>query len=220
MLPPENARLAAPAAGAKVGVPQPLVLAAGVAATTIAPGVVGRVSLKLTPLKALPVGLLRVKTSVLLPPLAIGLVRKVLLMVAAPTLVSTVVVLLAVTESNVVPATLKLVLRLLVPPATDVVTGTLKPGRLAPATKLAVVLVQVTAGPPLQAQPLPNGPAPTSVKPVGRVKVTVKLPLPLCGPLFSTATAYDALPLRGKLLLDGLTLMARSANLGLAPRSE
>ena len=36
---------ALPAAGLKVGVPQPLVLALSVVATTIAPGIVGKVSL-------------------------------------------------------------------------------------------------------------------------------------------------------------------------------
>ena len=220
MLPPEKARLAAPPAGVKAGAPQPLVLAFGVAATTIAPGVVGKVSLKLTPVKALAVGFVSVKTRVLVPPLAIGFVRKVLLMVAEPTLVSTVVLLFAVLVSKVVSATVKVVLRLFVPAATEVVTGTLRVGRLAPTTRLAVVWVQVTAGPPTQAQPLPNGPAPTRVKPVGRVKLTVKLPLALCGPLLLTVTAYEALPVRAKLGLDGVTLIAMSANFGIEPRSE
>ena len=220
MPPPENARLAAPAAGAKVGAPQPLVLMLGTAATTIAPGVVGKVSVKLTPVNALAVGLLNVNTSVLVPPGAIGLVRNVLAMVAAPTPTDTVVVLFAVNESKVVSATVNVVATLLVPAATLVVTGTLSVGKLEPATRLDVVLVHVTAGPPAQDQPVPNGPPPTSVRPAGRVKVTVKLPLALCGPLLTTFTAYDALPVRGKLLLDGVTLIAMSANLGIAPKSE
>lgn len=42
---PEKEIEALPAVGLKVGVPQPLVLALGAVATTIAPGVFGKVSL-------------------------------------------------------------------------------------------------------------------------------------------------------------------------------
>jgi hypothetical protein len=51
MVPPEKEIEALFAFGLKVGVPQPLVLALGVVATTIAPGEVGKVSLKATPVK-------------------------------------------------------------------------------------------------------------------------------------------------------------------------
>ena len=81
MLPPLKVTTAAPAVGANVAAPQPEVLAAGVAATTIAPGEVGRVSLKATPVNAVAVlGLLRVKRKVAATLAAIGLVKKRLLM--------------------------------------------------------------------------------------------------------------------------------------------
>lgn len=70
--------LVAPAVGAKVP-PQVLVLL-GAGATTIAPGVVGNVSLKATPLIALFwFGLVMVNVSVDVPPVRIGLGEKSLL---------------------------------------------------------------------------------------------------------------------------------------------
>ena len=64
---------AAPAAGAKVGVPHPLVVSAGVAATTMAPGATGKVSENATPLKALFwFGFVIAKVSVETPPARIG----------------------------------------------------------------------------------------------------------------------------------------------------
>ncbi len=73
MLPPLNATELAPAAGAKVGAPQPVVLAFGTAATTIAPGATGKVSLKATPAIALfTLGLAMVKVRVVVPPGRIG----------------------------------------------------------------------------------------------------------------------------------------------------
>ena len=58
-VPPENATDAALATGAKVGAPQPLSVGAGTAATFIAPGAVGSVSVNATPLMAcVPFGLL------------------------------------------------------------------------------------------------------------------------------------------------------------------
>src|SRR5258706_5406163 len=77
MVPPEKVREAAPAAGAKVGAPQPDVVAAGVPATTIAPGDVGSVSVKLRLLSADDVGLVIVKVRVETPPTAMGLGLKV-----------------------------------------------------------------------------------------------------------------------------------------------
>jgi hypothetical protein len=72
--PPEKEIDTLLAAGAKVGVPQPLVLALGVAATFIAPGEVGKVSLKATPVKAVEgFGLVIVKVSVEVPLGAIAL---------------------------------------------------------------------------------------------------------------------------------------------------
>ena len=49
IVPPENEIDPAPATGANVGAPHPLVVAFGVAATTIAPGATGNVSLKAMP---------------------------------------------------------------------------------------------------------------------------------------------------------------------------
>jgi hypothetical protein len=83
MLPAVNDTTAAPAAGANVGVPQPLVLTPGVGATTIAPGAVGKLSLKARPVNAVAMlGLVMVKRSTPGTPAAIGLVMKVLLMLA------------------------------------------------------------------------------------------------------------------------------------------
>src|SRR5260370_37039808 len=73
MVPPEKVSDAAPAAGANVGDPQPDVVAAGVADTAIAPGVVGSVSVKLRLLKDDAVGLPIVKVSVETPPTEMGL---------------------------------------------------------------------------------------------------------------------------------------------------
>ena len=71
--PPENDTDPAPATGEKVGAPQPLVEAEGVAATTIAPGLVGNVSLKATPVSAELVLLLTsVKVRVEVPPVPTG----------------------------------------------------------------------------------------------------------------------------------------------------
>jgi len=65
---------AAPAAGAKVGVPQPLVVAFGEVATTMFPGVVGNVSVKATFGNAsLGLGLVIVKVNVLVLPGITGL---------------------------------------------------------------------------------------------------------------------------------------------------
>ena len=64
-VPPTKLTLAAPATGAKTGMPHPLVLAAGVGATTIAPGEVGKVSLNCTATSAVAgFGLVIVKVSV------------------------------------------------------------------------------------------------------------------------------------------------------------
>src|SRR5258708_8276541 len=73
MVPPLNATDAAAATGVKVGAPQPLVLAAGTAATTMAPGLVGNVSLKATPVSTVDAfGLVSVKVSVETCPAPIG----------------------------------------------------------------------------------------------------------------------------------------------------
>jgi hypothetical protein len=83
MVPAVNVSTAAPAAGANVGVPQPLVLMPGVGATTMAPGAVGKVSLKARPVNARAMlGLVMVKRSTLGTPVAIGLVKKALLILA------------------------------------------------------------------------------------------------------------------------------------------
>ena len=220
MLPALNASEAAPATGANVGAPQLVVLAFGGVATTIAPGTVGSVSEKPTPVMPAAVELLSVKTSVVTPPGAIGFARNALAIVAAPTLVVRVVTLLVGSASKVVPATVKVVATLLVPAAIEVVTGTLSVGRLAPTTRLVVVFVQTVGALPAQLQPLPNGPAPTSVRPAGKENDTVNAPLALCGPLLRTFTAYEALPVRAMLALEAVALITRSANLVMPPRSE
>ena len=71
-VPPENEIELAPATGAKVGVPQPVVLAPVGFATTIAPGVVGNVSLKFTSLIAAAFGLPIVKVRIEVPPTIVG----------------------------------------------------------------------------------------------------------------------------------------------------
>jgi hypothetical protein len=72
ILPLENEIEAATAAGANVGEPQPAVEAFGVLATTMAPGVVGRVSVKFRPLKEEAVGFVMVNVRVETPPAVVG----------------------------------------------------------------------------------------------------------------------------------------------------
>lgn len=94
--PPEKEIDTLLAAGAKVGVPQPLVLALGVAATFIAPGEVGKVSLKATPVKAVEgFGLVIVKVSVEVPPARMGLWEKALVILAGVSTTSVAVLLTA-----------------------------------------------------------------------------------------------------------------------------
>ena len=72
IVPFENVREAAPAAGAKVGEPHPEVDALVGLATTIALGVVGRVSVKLRPVSVTGVGFVNVKVSVDMPLTLVG----------------------------------------------------------------------------------------------------------------------------------------------------
>jgi hypothetical protein len=86
IVPPEKLSDVLPAAGAKVGEPQPEVEALGVAATC---NPAGNVSVKATPVRELPVfELVTVKVSVLTPPTAIGLGEKALAMLGGPMTVS------------------------------------------------------------------------------------------------------------------------------------
>src|SRR3972149_11365349 len=73
IVPLEKEMEGAPGVGARVGDPHPAVEAPVGLATTMAPGEVGNVSLKLTPLSATPFGLLRVKVRVEAPPTTLGL---------------------------------------------------------------------------------------------------------------------------------------------------
>ena len=74
IVPPEKEIEPAPAVGANVGVPQPLVEALGVLATAMAPGEVGNVLLKATPLRAsFSLGLVSRKVRVDVPPVKIEL---------------------------------------------------------------------------------------------------------------------------------------------------
>src|SRR5258708_2956419 len=73
MEPPENEMEPAPAAGVNAGAPHPEVKAPGKAATTIAPGEVGKMSAKATPpIVSFWLGLVMVKVSVDVPPARIG----------------------------------------------------------------------------------------------------------------------------------------------------
>ena len=72
ILPFEKEMEAAPAAGANVGIPQPVVEAFGVVATTIAPGVVGSESVKFNPLNDEGVGLVMVNDRVETPSTVVG----------------------------------------------------------------------------------------------------------------------------------------------------
>src|SRR6266498_4961597 len=71
-LPFEKERDVAPAVGAKVGEPQPVVEAFGVLATVMLPGVCGRLSVKFSPLSAVEVGLVKVNVRVETPPAVVG----------------------------------------------------------------------------------------------------------------------------------------------------
>lgn len=83
MLPFEKEIDVAPAAGANVGEPQPVVEALGVLATTIAPGEVGKVSIKFKPLNEEGVGLVIVNVRVETPPTVVGSGLKVFEIVTA-----------------------------------------------------------------------------------------------------------------------------------------
>ena len=83
ILPFEKEMETAPAAGANVGVPQPVVEAFGVLATTIAPGVVGKVSVKFNPLNEEVVGFVMVNVRVETPPAVVGSGLKFFEMVTA-----------------------------------------------------------------------------------------------------------------------------------------
>lgn len=72
IVPLENEMDPAPATGAKVGDPQPEVEALVGLATVIAPGVVGRVSVKFNPLTLAELGLVRVNVRVEMPPAFVG----------------------------------------------------------------------------------------------------------------------------------------------------
>jgi hypothetical protein len=86
IVPPEKLTEVLPAAGAKAGEPQPLVLAFGVAAIC---NPAGNESLKATPVSAVPAfALVIVKVSVLTPPTAIGLGEKVLAILGAASTVN------------------------------------------------------------------------------------------------------------------------------------
>ena len=100
MLPAENATDAAFAAGANVGAPQPVVLAAGVVATRIAPGLVGKVSPKATPVSAVVgFGFVTVKVKVEVAPTAIGDGEKSFAMLGATTLLTTTLAVLLTTPA-------------------------------------------------------------------------------------------------------------------------
>ena len=71
-MPSENEIEPAPAVGAKVGVPQLFVEYVAGLATVIAPGLVGKVSVKLAPLMATSFGLLSVKVNVDVPVTLVG----------------------------------------------------------------------------------------------------------------------------------------------------
>ena len=80
-VPLENDSEAAPPVGAKVGVPHPEVEALGGLATVMAPGEVGRVSVKLTPVMVTEVGFVIVKVRVETPPATVELGENALAMV-------------------------------------------------------------------------------------------------------------------------------------------
>jgi len=82
-LPLEKEIEVTPATGAKVGVPQPEVVAPVGLATAMAPGDVGNVSVKFRPARATPLGLLMVKVSVEVPPAVVGSGAKDLAMVTS-----------------------------------------------------------------------------------------------------------------------------------------
>ena len=94
--PPEKDMDALPPVGVKVGVPQPLVVALGVTATIIAPGVVGNVSVKAAPVKGVNVlGLVRVKVRVEVPPARMGDGEKAFVMLAGASTAKVAVLLTA-----------------------------------------------------------------------------------------------------------------------------
>jgi hypothetical protein len=81
MVPPEKLTDVLPAAGAKVGEPQPVAVAFGVAATCRP---AGNVSVKAMPVRVVPTfGFVIVKVSVLVPPTAIGFGENALAMLGA-----------------------------------------------------------------------------------------------------------------------------------------
>ncbi len=169
--PPEKLTLPAPAVGAKVGDPQPLVDALVGLATTIAPGAAGKVSVKATPEMALfGFGLLIVKVSVLVPPVRIGLGAKALSICGANSTNS--VSLAEPVGPALVPDCVvdRKPLMLVLGPGTELVTLTdtvHEPlAGIVPPVRLR--LVALSAGAPANPQVLLTKPAAFTDMPVGR----------------------------------------------------
>ena len=131
-LPPLNDTEAAPATGANVAAPQPVMLAPGVAATTIAPGDVGKGSLNATPASAVPVfGFTKVKRNTAGTLAAIGFVRKLFVMLIGA--VATTVRLALAATPVLLFAVAMLPVELLYEPAVGAVTSNLMVHRPPPA---------------------------------------------------------------------------------------
>jgi hypothetical protein len=159
-VPALNATDAAPPAGANVGAPQPLVVALGAAATTIAAGEVGNVSANPTPESAVPAfGLVMVKVSVTVRPGPMGPAKDFAIVGALGT-VSVPLVAVATTPPFAVvmpPAAIVLVYA----PAAEAVTFTVTAqepfaGMVPPASLIAV-------SPALSAPPAPSVSVPPQV---------------------------------------------------------
>src|SRR6476646_10821696 len=130
-VPPLKLIVPLPAAGANVGEPQPDVVAAGTGATTIAPGVVGKVSEKATPVSVrLAFGLVSVKVRVVAVPASTGFGANCLAMPGGRT---PVIEAVATPEAPV-----------LVPPSVEVT----KPLTLSCGPALVTVTVAVTVHEP------------------------------------------------------------------------
>jgi len=206
IVPPLNDIDTAPAAA--VTVPPQSVVAFGVPATTIEPGIVGNVSSNETPVSAVPTfGFVIVNVRVETASSLIGSGVKFFVIVGAriaTTSVSSLALLLPGTGSLVVALTVTLFV--IVPDVPGAVTVTVIAGA-APTANVARLHVTTPAA-SLHVHPVPE--ADTYVTPAGSVSSTLT-PLAVDGPLFVTLNVYVNVPPTSTGSGLSLFVIARSA---------
>src|SRR6266849_4932579 len=206
ILPPVKLMVVSPAAGANV--PPHVLLEPGTAATCRP---VGKVSLTATPLKAVPVfGLVMVKVRVEVPPTAVVVGEKALLILGGATTVSVTVLLLEPVPPSVevtAPVVLDLVPAVLPVTFTLMVQGLLS--AILPPLRLMLLLAAVAVRVPPHVLLAPFGVA--TISPETRVseKATPLKAVPVLGLVMVNVTLVE--PLSGILLAPNALVMVGGA---------